>query len=93
MAGAVASAGVGDTVQRRWVLGDAERWIGDGYDILADGWGTRAASHTGFTGTSMALDPVTGRWTVLLTNAVHFGRGRSEVFAARRSFHQRLVQA
>jgi CubicO group peptidase (beta-lactamase class C family) len=64
---------------------------GDDYDILSDGWGARAVSHTGFTGTSLALDPATGRWTVLLTNAVHFGRGRPEVFAARRLFHRELA--
>ncbi|MDQ2957315.1 MAG: beta-lactamase family protein, partial [Actinomycetota bacterium] len=64
---------------------------GDGYDILSDGWGPAAVSHTGFTGTSMALDPVTGRWAVVLTNAVHFGRGRPGVLAARRAFHAELA--
>jgi CubicO group peptidase (beta-lactamase class C family) len=63
----------------------------DGHDILSDGWGPVAVSHTGFTGTSIALDPATERWAVLLTNAVHFGRGRPEVFAARRRFHAALV--
>lgn len=64
---------------------------GDGFDILSDGWGPAAVSHTGFTGTSVALDPVSGRWAVLLTNAVHYGRGRNEVFAQRRRFHAALV--
>jgi CubicO group peptidase (beta-lactamase class C family) len=64
---------------------------GDRFDILSDGWGPAAVSHTGFTGTSMALDAGSGRWAVLLTNAVHFGRGRPEVFAARRAFHAALV--
>lgn len=64
---------------------------GDGYDILSAGWGPHAVSHTGFTGTSMALDPDTGRWAVLLTNHVHYGRGRPEVFAARRRWHAVLV--
>ena len=64
---------------------------GDGYDILSEGWGPAAVSHTGFTGTSIALDPVRGRWAVLLTNAVHYGRGRPAVFAARRAFHAALV--
>ncbi|GAB2476980.1 serine hydrolase domain-containing protein [Jatrophihabitans fulvus] len=65
---------------------------GDGHDILSAGWGDGAVSHTGFTGTSVALDPVTGRWAVLLTNHVHFGRGRPEVFAARRRWHAVLVE-
>jgi CubicO group peptidase (beta-lactamase class C family) len=64
---------------------------GDSYDTLSDGWGPAAVSHSGFTGTSMALDPATGRWAVLLSNAVHFGRGRPEVLAGRRRFHARLV--
>ena len=64
---------------------------GDGYDILSDGWGPAAVSHTGFTGTSLAVDPTSGRWAVLLTNHVHYGRGRPEVFAARRRFHAALV--
>jgi CubicO group peptidase (beta-lactamase class C family) len=64
---------------------------GDRYDILSTGWGVAAVSHTGFTGTSVALDPGTGRWAVLLTNAVHFGRGRDAVFAARRRWHAALV--
>jgi CubicO group peptidase (beta-lactamase class C family) len=77
---------------------DGHRGLGwtcrrDGYDILSDGWGPGAVSHTGFTGTSMALDPETGRWAVLLTNAVHFGRGRPDVLAGRRQFHAALVHA
>jgi CubicO group peptidase (beta-lactamase class C family) len=44
-------------------------------------------SHTGFTGTSLALDPATGRWLVLLTNAVHFGRDATAVQALRRAVH------
>jgi CubicO group peptidase (beta-lactamase class C family) len=64
---------------------------GDAYDILSAGWGPAAVSHTGFTGTSVAFDPLTRRWAILLTNAVHFGRGRPEVLAARRRFHAALV--
>ena len=64
---------------------------GDRYDILSEAWGPHAVSHTGFTGTSIALDPVSGRWAVLLTNHVHYGRGRPKVFAARRRFHAALV--
>jgi serine-type D-Ala-D-Ala carboxypeptidase len=48
----------------------ADRW-----DNMGDGWPLSGAGHTGFTGTSVSIDPVTGLWAVLLTNAVHFGRG------------------
>lgn len=65
---------------------------GDGQDVLDAGWGPAAVSHTGFTGTSTALDPLSGRWAVLLTNAVHFGRGRPAVQVARRDFHAALTQ-
>ncbi|GAA5019923.1 serine hydrolase domain-containing protein [Kitasatospora paranensis] len=48
---------------------------GDTWDHTRDPWPRSAAGHTGFTGTSLAFDPVTGVWAVLLTNAVHLGRG------------------
>jgi CubicO group peptidase (beta-lactamase class C family) len=60
---------------------------GDGFDILGGHWPPTAVSHTGFTGTSLALDPATGRWLVLLTNAVHVGRDATAVQALRRAVH------
>jgi CubicO group peptidase (beta-lactamase class C family) len=48
---------------------------GDRWDNMGDGWPASGAGHTGFTGTSLSIDPVSGLWAVLLTNAVHFGRG------------------
>jgi CubicO group peptidase (beta-lactamase class C family) len=60
---------------------------GDVFDILGGHWAPTAVSHTGFTGTSLALDPVTGRWLVLLTNAVHFGRDATAVQRLRRAVH------
>ena len=47
----------------------------------------RRSAHTGFTGTSLALDPPTGLWAVLLTNAVHAGRDPAAVKALRRDVH------
>jgi CubicO group peptidase (beta-lactamase class C family) len=60
---------------------------GDAFDILGGHWPPSAVSHTGFTGTSLALDPATGRWLVLLTNAVHFGRDATAIVALRRAVH------
>jgi len=60
---------------------------GDAFDFLRGHWPPTAVSHTGFTGTSLALDPATGRWLVLLTNAVHFGRDATAVQALRRAVH------
>lgn len=39
-------------------------------NFLADLMSPKAYGHTGFTGTSIALDPETGLWVVLLTNRV-----------------------
>lgn len=41
---------------------------------LGDGYGPEAFGHTGFTGTSLVLDPSADRWVVLLANRVHPSR-------------------
>jgi len=61
---------------------------GDAFDILGGRWPPTAVSHTGFTGTSLALDPASGVWVVLLTNAVHAGRDATAVKALRRAVHE-----
>jgi CubicO group peptidase (beta-lactamase class C family) len=67
--------------------------IGDRFDILGPDWPPTAVSHTGFTGTSLALDPASGVWVVLLTNAVHFGRDHSAIKALRRDVHAAVASA
>ena len=47
--------------------------------------------HTGFTGTSLYVDAETGIWAVLLTNAVHLGRDKTEFFRVRRLFHNTIM--
>jgi len=60
----------------------------DPYDNMGDGWPASGAGHTGFTGTSLSLDPVSGLWAVLLTNAVHYGRGPGHsVIGLRKQVH------
>jgi CubicO group peptidase (beta-lactamase class C family) len=60
----------------------------DGWDNMGDGWPATGAGHTGFTGTSLSVDPRSGLWAVLLTNAVHFGRGPAHsVVALRKQVH------
>lgn len=49
--------------------------------------------HTGFTGTSLYVDARTGVWAVLLTNAVHLGRDKTEFFRVRRLFHNLVAAA
>jgi CubicO group peptidase (beta-lactamase class C family) len=64
-----------------WTLG-ADRW-----DHMTAAWPHTRAGHTGFTGTSVAFDPAGGLWTVLLTNAVHFGRDHAGIALLRRTVH------
>jgi CubicO group peptidase (beta-lactamase class C family) len=72
---------------------DARRSLGwglrrDRYDNMGDGWPDSGAGHTGFTGTSLSVDPSSGLWAVLLTNAVHFGRGpEHSVVGLRKQVH------
>ena len=65
-------------------------WVlrGDQWDNMGGGWPASGAGHTGFTGTSLSLDPRSGLWAVLLTNAVHFGRGpEHSVVGLRKQVH------
>ena len=68
-------------------------WVGrhDGYDQLSDSWPESAVFHSGFTGTSLALDMPSGRWVVMLTNDVHFGRDRGVINDLRRAVHSALA--
>jgi CubicO group peptidase (beta-lactamase class C family) len=66
----------------------------DRWDNMGDGWPPTGAGHTGFTGTSLSVDPVTGLWAVLLTNAVHFGRGpEHSVVGLRKQVHAAVAAA
>jgi CubicO group peptidase (beta-lactamase class C family) len=61
---------------------------GDEWDNMGSGWPASGAGHTGFTGTSLSIDPLSGLWAVLLTNAVHFGRGPAHsVVGLRKQVH------
>jgi CubicO group peptidase (beta-lactamase class C family) len=60
-------------------------------------WGTalspRAFGHTGFTGTSIVIDPEHALAIVLLTNAVHLGRDRTEILGLRRELAVAVARA
>jgi CubicO group peptidase (beta-lactamase class C family) len=81
------TAGLGGSRGLGWVR------AGDRFDILGGAWPASAVSHTGFTGTSLALDSPSGVWAVLLTNSVHFGRDATAVKALRRDFHAAVAAA
>jgi CubicO group peptidase (beta-lactamase class C family) len=64
---------------------------GDRWDHMGRDWPWTAVGHTGFTGTSAALDPPSGHWAVLLTNEVHLGRDARVIVALRREVHDALA--
>jgi CubicO group peptidase (beta-lactamase class C family) len=51
-----------------------------------------AIGHTGFTGTSLWIDPAQDLYAVLLTNRVHPSRANEAVQQVRRDFHDAVVQ-
>lgn len=59
-----------------WALTGPHGWWGD---VLSPS----AFGHTGFTGTSIVIDPEHALAIVLLTNAVHLGRDRTEILSLR----------
>ncbi|WP_435859216.1 serine hydrolase domain-containing protein [Streptomyces neyagawaensis] len=70
--------GLGFALDQSWFMGE-----------LA---GRGAAGHTGFTGTSLVLDPATDTFLILLTNAVHPRRG-APLNAARAAAGTRVARA
>ena len=60
-----------------------------------DLWTRRAFGHTGFTGSSLWIDPGHDLWAVLLTNCVHMGRdvGLPAMPRLRTYFHNAVVAA
>ena len=54
-------------------------------------WSAHAVGHTGFTGTSLWLDPSCDRYAVLLTNRVHPTRDNDRIQDVRRGFHDAVA--
>ena len=52
----------------------------------------RCYGHTGFTGTSLIVEPDSGFWAVLLSNRVHPTRENTAFFSVRRDFHHALFR-
>jgi CubicO group peptidase (beta-lactamase class C family) len=53
---------------------------------------TRAFGHTGFTGTSLWIDPDRGIYVVLLTNRVHPSRENNAIASVRPAFHDAVIE-
>jgi CubicO group peptidase (beta-lactamase class C family) len=60
---------------------------GDPFHVVAHDWPPTTLSHTGFTGVSVALDPVSRWWAVYLSNAIPVARDADPILVARRHFH------
>ena len=56
----------------------------DGQNSAGSRMSGRAFGHTGFTGTSLWIDPAQDLFVVLLTNRVHPTRENTQIFAVRR---------
>ena len=73
-----------------------EQERGVGFRLATSGWAAagealspRSFGHTGFTGTSLMLDPVSGGVYVLLTNRIHPFPRQVDLTAIRCGFHAR----
>lgn len=51
----------------------------------------RAIGHTGFTGTSLWIDPELDLYVVFLTNRVHPSRDNNRIYPVRRALHDAIV--
>jgi CubicO group peptidase (beta-lactamase class C family) len=90
----VTSREVGMFVQQSSVPGSS-RALGWDTMLPTSSCGTRmsprAIGHTGFTGTSLWLDPEQDLYAVLLTNRVHPTRENDAIQPVRRAFHDALA--
>lgn len=68
------------------LAGTPENFMGDLFPETSFG-------HTGFTGTSLAIDPETGFFVILLSNRVHPTRESFHLFRFRRKMHNMLYAA
>ena len=60
--------------------------------FLGERMSARAYGHTGFTGTSIAIDPETGLWVVLLTNRICPTRTNTKLFPLRPLIHNAAAE-
>lgn len=83
------TAGLSEARGLAWQGARGARSLSDSAE-LPPGFSPRAFGHTGFTGTSVWLDPESDRVYVLLTNRVH-PRAEGDFNAVRRRVHGRMA--
>ncbi len=87
--------GVTEFTRRQSIVPESSRALG--WDTAhagcpgGDRLSTTAFGHTGFTGTSIWIDPEQGFYVVLLTNRVHPSRDNSRFVAFRPRLHDRIA--
>ena len=83
--------------RRRGGLGQARGlgfylpWFDDGY--TGDLFPPETVGHTGFTGTSITLDPTDGLYVILLSNRVCPSRDSEAIYRVRRLVHNAVYAA
>ena len=81
-------------VAARSEVAGSSRAVGWDTMLPTSSCGTRmsgsAIGHTGFTGTSLWIDPARDRYFVLLTNRVHPTRDNNKIRAVRAAFHDAI---
>ncbi|MDQ7843170.1 MAG: serine hydrolase domain-containing protein [Armatimonadota bacterium] len=68
-------------------------WVLHHEGVFFDAFGPRSFGHTGFTGTSVAVDPDQDLVAVLLTNRVHLGGSNTKIQEFRPRFHRAVREA
>jgi serine-type D-Ala-D-Ala carboxypeptidase len=93
--GAFAEASLRRFIARRTDVPGSSRALGWDTMLPTSSCGTRmspaAFGHTGFTGTSLWLDPATGVYVVLLTNRVHPTRDNAAIQRVRPALHDAVM--
>ena len=75
-----------------WCLG-WDRPSASGYSSAGGRWPRDGVGHTGFTGTSLWVDPARDRFVVLLSNRVHPGRDNDAIRGFRPRLHDAVLSA
>ncbi len=65
----------------------------NGYSSAGKLFGPKSFGHTGFTGTSIWVDPERNLFVILLTNRVYPTRNNTKIFDARPKLHDAVVEA
>ena len=93
--GPLAARATSGLFRRRTTVPGSSRALGWDTMLPTSSCGTRLSSesigHTGFTGTSLWIDPVADRYFVLLTNRVHPSRSNEAILDVRPAFHDAVM--